>query len=283
MAIVTCLNPIPLLQLFPSHPAPVGLGLPGTRPPVGELVEQVRAEADRHGTVLTVVPDREADDLTQDLRLVRNALGPDRVVLVRAQLPPLATAVLASQLAAVAAELRGTGQVLAGAAELQRWLVALAWLRRVDRLEHPSPGLRQHAWSLLPGTRFVVSVHPKPFVRRIGRGDPLPVLRKADGPWLAVLAPPGDGSGWLRDIALPRMSVQRVVEVATPPLSARWWGARRVAELVVCPDSPAMVARLIASSRPVVPCSWCGEPVNGPACPVCAMVLPEPAAAGDAR
>lgn len=282
MAVVTCLNVIPSLRLFPPHAAPKALGAPGTRPPVGELVEQVRAEVDGHGTVLVVAPHRDAGDLAHDVCIVRSILGPDRVVVVQTKLPPLATAVLASHLAAAADKLQGTGQVLAAVAALQRWLTALAWLRRVDKLEYPDPGLRLHAWSLLPGTRFVASAHPKPFVHRIGAGDPLPGLRKTPGPWLAVLSPPGNGSSWLREVADTRMGAQRVVEVNPPPLSARWWGSRRVAELVVCPDALSTVTDWITSERPVSPCPWCGVPVNGTECPVCSMVRDAPAAAGSA-
>jgi hypothetical protein len=287
LAVVACVNVIPSLQLFPDHPAPRALGMPGTRPSVDELVERIGAETERYGAMVVVAPTQGADDLYRDVLVARNVLGVNRLVVARVSLPPLATAVLAGQLAALAPHLLGAGQVLAALSVLSEQLIVLAGLKRVDKLEHPGLTLGLHAWSWVPWTRFLVGVQPDRFVLRLTRYASLPGVRPGGGPWLGVLSPPG--TGWLQDVALPQMGVGRTVVTKTSPYASRWWGNRKPSELVVCPDSPELIVPWIQTACPCSPCPWCGEPVYGTSCPVCdmvlanPMVLPETATAGAAR
>jgi hypothetical protein len=246
---------------------------------LARLAGLVAEDLAAHGTVLALHPawDRGAGERVT--RMVRSALDTSRLVPVASALPPLALAVLGAQLAAVAVHLPTPGPLVPGVELLGARLLVGAWTSSVSRLEQPAPSLAQHVWSWWPPSRFAVAAQPQPRVDRI------PILRRRfdASPWtlpapaLAVLGTRGGDASWLHEVVLPAIGAERVVETGPSALGPRWWGARRLVEVVGCPADPAAAAGELRAAFPCTPCGWCGEPVFGPACPFCWMARdPQP-------
>lgn len=137
-----------------------------------------------------------------------------------------------------------------------------AWLRRVGRLESPSPSFRQHLGSWWPFSRgYFATVHPTLAVRR--RATP---THPATGPLVLRTSGPPDRR---LDAALHRTyrPSQAVVLGASHRLAGRW-GIDHVVEYVACPD-PATLQLPPPDGR----CPTCGDPIWGQ-CAFCHLTAP---------
>jgi hypothetical protein len=267
---VLLLGAFPVPRLFPDPGALRGFDPAGGDP--GRLVELVAEDLAAHGAVLALHPTWDGGAGHHLVRLVRSALDASRVVPVATSLPPLAVAVLGAQLAAVAPHLPGPGLLVPGAGLLASRLAVGAWTSSVSRLERPGPTLGQHLRSWWPRSRFLVTVQPQARVEPIRRRQAVDAAAWAvPAPSLAVLASGGGDARWVHEMVLPAVGAERVLEAGPSPLGPRWWGARRLVEVVACGADPAAAAAELVAAFPRRACGWCGEPIAGPACPLCGM------------
>jgi hypothetical protein len=270
---------------LPSHPEPPSFPGGLDRQDLEELVEIVADALVRHGHALAIYPTWNAEPSLRRLQTVRSALSTTRLATYASPLPPLAGAVLASVTAAVAPLVPSVATLLAGLPLLEAQLLVVAWLGRVTGLREPAPTLLQHAVSVLPNTAFGVSSWPKPSVRRLSRKDRRVPLPRVRGPLrLAVAARDGD-LGWVRNVVAPALGDPPLHEVPATAGGPRWWGSRRLVEVVAYPTGLSELVALLEEQATRL-CSWCGEetaadPVTG-VCVFCHRRLDKPAVAEQA-
>jgi hypothetical protein len=238
--------------------------------------------------VLVVLPRWAAEPSLDRLRTVRAALDTTRVAVYQTSLPPLAGGVLCGLAAAIGGTGATAGVLWHGLPALERQLLAVARLDRVQRFAHPRPPAALRLASLVAGTAFGVSSWPRPHVRRLrpeDRGVALPPLAAWAGVAqrrLAVTAAEDGDLSWVEECVLPVLGPIDVVQVAGGPLRALHWATPKALEAVAFPvDIPAL-RDVVAQGLTPVPCQWCGALVAAARCPLCGVEqLPFlPAAAG---
>lgn len=238
-----------------------------------ELVRQVADDLADHEAVLALVPDWASAETWRVLGMARYALETTRLVSLHVSLPPLALAVFAAQLGAVAERLPRPGHLVSGASWLARRLVVAAWSSRATgRRARNSGWSRTRLLSRAPRTRFAVTVQPMLGTRWLPASPDVLEPWRIDEPALLVVAGLERDRGWVREVARPALEPAVVVETGPLPDARRWWGARHVVEIVSCPADADEPARGLAMEFPWRACDWCGEEVFERICPFCRMV-----------
>lgn len=253
---------------------PGGLG----RDDVGPLADELLATED----TLVVQPAWDVEPDLLRLQTVRAVLETNRVAVYATALPPLAGGVLCALTAALAASGVPAGELWAALPALERQLLTVARLGRVDRLARPRPSVGARLASWLPATTFAMSSWPRPHVRR---------LRSADGGvaippglvWgglplrgLAVAAEEDGGLRWIEEVVLPLLGAVDIVEVDAPPLSSRFWGTRGVTEAAAFPVDLSALRGVVQEATASTVCHWCGTRIASSLCPFCGSEVPTP-------
>jgi hypothetical protein len=227
--------------------------------------------------VVVVFPAWSREPTLQRLQTVRSAMEVDRLSWHAATAPPLAGAVLVSLAAAMGQQDVRTGLVLASLPELERQLVSVTWLSRLSGLREPQPTVWQHARSLLPASRYVVTSWPQPQIRRITRSmEGLELPKPERGIGLALASHGGDRD-WVWEAVVPGLGQPRLSEVEADPSSVRYWGDRRVVEAVVHPLNVSGLTTALREAVPLEACTWCGRESAASPCPFCGAADAGPA------
>lgn len=137
-----------------------------------------------------------------------------------------------------------------------------AWLRRVGRLESPSPSFGQHLGSWWPfGGGYFVTLHPAPAVRR----RPTAVASAATPRVLRTSSAPARRTA---DALRRAYAAQHQEVLAVPHRPAARWGTDRAIEYVATPH-PAALQLPVPDGR----CPSCGDPIWGQ-CAFCHLLPP---------
>ncbi|HWC11318.1 MAG TPA: hypothetical protein VG455_08860 [Acidimicrobiales bacterium] len=249
---------------------------------LGRLADTVLSGIDDRGSAVAIYPDWAAEPGHRNLQTVRSALATDRLALQPTSLPPLAAAVFASLVSALARRVSSPGALLALVPGVESRLLWATWLGSVSRLVAPPPTLGQHLASHLPRSAFAVCSWSSPPLRRLRRGrdgisrPPVGSMRMG----LVVAGENGDAD-WVHRVVVPAMGAPAVTAVQPSDLTFRRWGTTKVVEAVAHPlDVDELLAGLPAWRR--TPCRWCGQEIGGRPCPFCWMTEPgtDAAAAG---
>ncbi|TDE12161.1 hypothetical protein, partial [Actinomadura sp. 6K520] len=250
------------------------VGLGGGDDACAAFIDHVAYALGQRGAVLVVYPSWKGERARRMVRLARSALLTDRVAGVPLDVPPLALSLIADQLTFASSYTR-PGVLASLALRLCESVYAGAWVNSVARLEHIKTGLAAHVSSYLPGNGFAVSAGPRPAVHRITTAAPVPepALRPAD-PVLMLFSHENGDVDWLQHKLRPMIAAVSMTAVATQPMSAEYWGAKKYAEFVAFSGHPQALQSLLAASE-YRPCGWCGEPTALPECPFCLMVQPD--------
>lgn len=260
---------VELGRLWPEQPAvlpaPRSLSLEEL-PELTAFVERALREAER---VVLVVPTWLGDEALRSVQTAVSVLESEQVALVGTDLPPLAAAVTAALAAAVSAHLDTPGALVFAIPQIERELIVLAWLTSVSGLKRPAPSLRQHARSLIPGRGFAAALQPEEWVRALSRSDTHVPLARVDRPMELLLAPTEEADvAWVVDVVNPGLGMLRLREIPPTAHGTRWWGAKRLAEVVAYPtDVEALAGRVAPQS--LRSCHWCGATVATTPCPFC--------------
>ncbi|MFJ8664873.1 hypothetical protein [Streptomyces sp. NPDC093600] len=251
-------------------PTAAVLPAPETQP-LASAVAELQLLVDRHGHVIVVYPSSVPTATEQRLYAIRSLLESDRIALVRSDLPPLGTAVLALQLRQLSVCDFSPGVVASAARLLAHYIYAGAVLGSVARLDRVPVSLKSHVKGWLPGAQFAVLAGPVPQLDRIGPGVPPPA-----GPEFAtelVLARGQLQTDWPTATLVPQWQVRAVREAPLPAESSRWWGTGRLVEFAAyLPDLPVL-HQLVSSVRRET-CHWCAMELIGDRCGFCSAPLP---------
>ena len=279
MTAVLLLGRLPVLRLYDQPGRVTSLAVEPGRTGVDRLYAHVAEELDEAGTVLALYPTWGSRAVPDQLATVRSALETGQLVSVALDLPPLALSVLGAQLGAIAAYAVSPGLLVGGLQALARRMVLGAWSPR----PRGRAGFAHRMLSLVPRTRFAVTVQPAPACGYLRRDAAPPEQWRPDPPYaLAYAGRPAD-TGWVRDVVLGALAPDQVTEAGPLADARRWWGSRRVVEIVASDARPDRLARALGTTVAARPCAWCAEPVVGDRCPFCAMTnLPRvPALSGE--
>ncbi|MFE2073296.1 hypothetical protein [Streptomyces misionensis] len=255
-----------------TMPAVVLDGLDGR--PLDHALTELHALVERHGHVVVVCSAATPEPVVRRLYTLRSLLESDRIALFRPDLPPLGVAVLARQLRQLASCDLSPGVLASAGRLLAHYIHAGAVLGSVARLDRVPVGLKAHAKSWMPGTRFAVLAHPEPqFVKAV----PGATLKGPEFPTWLLLAKgqlPGD---WAAGLGA-QWQAQGVRETPLPAESRTWWGTGRLIEFCGHLDDLSVLYQLVTSVRQST-CHWCGLDVIGDRCVFCSAVPPahEPA------
>ncbi|MEV5313924.1 hypothetical protein [Streptomyces sp. NPDC052610] len=240
------------------------------RQPMEHSVDAVRTLLDRHGHVIVVYSDAVPAAVNRRLHAVRSLLESDRLALFRPELPPLGVAVLARQLRQLAACGISPGVLASAGPLLTHYVHCGAVLNSVIRLDRVPVGLKAHAKSWMPGSRFGVIAHPAPQLIRVG-GEA--TLTGPDfGSWMLV-AKGRLESDWAGATLAPAWNMAGLREAALPAESAAWWGTGKLVEFCTYLPDPLVLYQLVTSARRSV-CHWCGIDVIGDHCVFCSATAP---------
>ncbi|MCT4355560.1 hypothetical protein M5362_20700 [Streptomyces sp. Je 1-79] len=245
------------------------LPAPETRP-LASAVADLQVLLDRYGHVVVVCPTSLPAVAEQRLHAARGLLESDRIALVKSDLPPLGTAVLARQLRQLSVCDFSPGVVASAARLLTHYIYAGAVLGSVARLDRVPVGLKSHLKGWLPGTQFAVLAGPVPQLVRVAAGTEPPA-----GPEFAthlVLARGQLQTDWPTGTLAPRWQVQAVQEAPLPAESPRWWGTGRLVEFAAHIPDIAVLHRLVSSVRRET-CHWCRMELIGDRCGFCSAPL----------
>jgi hypothetical protein len=216
------------------------------------------------------VPERGAAAVETIAQLVRAGVRPD-ARLLQLPVPPTAAVVVAVAL--------HTGRLPAGAVGALARAVAercctYTMVDSVASFTTPAPSVFQHAWSLVPGSRFFASSRP-PAVHRVWGTLPPPL----DEAFLTISTSADDPSSqrWREDLEalFPAAEPGQVALAAPGPPGVRRW-----AELTAVPlPLSDFVARLHAQLT-VLTCPWCSAEIAGDVCPYCGVAVAAPGPVG---
>lgn len=137
------------------------------------------------------------------------------------------------------------------------------WLKRVGRLETPSPSFGQHLASWVPfAGGFFAGLHPTLGVRR--RPEPAP----SGGPATRVLRTSGPPDRRVEEALVKAYGAARPEVLGAAHRVAARWGLRRALEYVVSPDPST-----VQLPPPDGSCPTCGDPIWGH-CAFCHLTSP---------
>nr|WP_052412344.1 hypothetical protein [Streptomyces mutabilis] len=241
------------------------------RRPLERTLAELQGLVDHHGHVIVMCSQALPASVVRRLHTVRALLETDRIALFRPPLPPLGLAVLARQLRQLASCDLSPGVLASAGRLLTHYIHAGALLGSVARLDHVPVGLKSHARSWMPGSRFGVVAHPVPQVVRIGPEAGL------EGPEFGTRLLVAKGqlpSDWVTDTLAPSWRVQGLREMPLPADSPAWWGTGKLTEFCAYLPDLSVLYQLVASVRQSR-CHWCGIDVIGDRCVFCSATPPE--------
>ncbi|MGW4872559.1 hypothetical protein [Streptomyces chartreusis] len=249
------------------------------RQPLEQSLDGMQTLLDRHERVIVVHSAAAPAAVHRRLHTVRSLLESDRIALFRPELPPLGIAVLARQLRQLA--FCGTDPgVLASAGRLfTHYVHCGAVLNSVIRLDRVPVGLKAHAKSWMPSSRFGVLAHPTPQVVLLGPDATL--TGPEYGSWMLVAKGKLE-SDWVGTTLAPAWNMLGLREVALPAESVAWWGTGKLVEFCTYLHNPLILQQLVTSARRSA-CHWCGIDVIGDLCVFCSTTVPahdQPVSAG---
>ncbi|MER6913670.1 hypothetical protein ABT354_18530 [Streptomyces sp. NPDC000594] len=225
---------------------------------------------EQHGSVVAVYPSTVPVAHERRLHTVRSVLESNRIALLKVDLPPLGTAVLARQLRQLSVCDFGPGVIASAARLLSHYIYAGAQLSSVTRLDRVPVSMKAHAKSWLPGARFAVRTNPAPELIRIGGGGEVP--GGPEFPTRMALAKGQLQSDWIEHTLVPEWRAQGMEEVPLPEESPGWWGTGKLVEFAAFLPEISVLYQLVASVRREV-CTWCGVELIGDRCGFCSAPL----------
>lgn len=220
------------------------------------------------GPVLVIYPAELGDAPARAIGTVRAAMDGAPVLWHATRLPPLAADVLVTLAGALGRHLGGPAIVAAALEVLEAQLVHLTWVPSVSGLRDPAPTVWQHARSSLPGSSWLVTSWPEPAIHRMDTGELVPLPRPSQQVGVALADLDGDVS-WVTPTVSAQMTDAIGVQVPPPPDSAKWWGCKRMTQVVLYPRQVDLLARALAGHLDPGPCRWCRRTVGSPVCPWC--------------
>jgi hypothetical protein len=267
----------------PQSPRALALGHPQLQP-LEQALAETSAVLEQHGFLIALYPASTPAPVIRRLHTVRSVLESDRMALVPLELPPLAVAFLARQLAQLSHGDFGPGVLATASRLLTHYIYAGAVVSGVSRLDRIPVSLTSHVKSWLPGAQFTVLAAPRPQLLKTA-GEAVP-----PGPDFAagMVVARGQLSGdWVTGVLAPAWRVQGVEHVPLPAGSSGWWATHKVAEFAAGITDAQVLGRLVASVQRAQ-CPWCRLEIIGDRCVVCAArgrpvpVAPAPPPPADA-
>lgn len=222
--------------------------------------------------VLAILDERTAEPLHARLQAVRSALETTRLLVHTTDLPPLATALLVRALHELDIEGVLPASVIAsGIRRLEDLVVGAAWLGSVSKLQHPSPSLKLHARSYLPGGGYAAVLGDEPRVVRHKNTDeplPLPPMQPATD-WRVVVGTGLADESVVEPTLGTALAGAEVVRVASRRSSVAWWGTEKLVEIACMPRALDRLRHVVLAGAGTRACGWCGHVVATPSCPLC--------------
>jgi hypothetical protein len=238
--------------------------------PLDRALADLQHLIDLHGHVIVVCAQTVSAAVRRRLHTVRSLLETDRIAVFEPPLPPLGLAVLARQLRQLASCDLSPGVLASAGRLLVHYLHCGALLGSVARLDRVPVGLKSHAKSWMPGSRFGVLAHPEPQLVRIG---PEAALTGPDfGTWL-LIAKGQVPADWVTTTLAPAWNVLGLRETPLPADSADWWGTGKLTEFCAFLPDLSVLYQLVTSVRQTR-CHWCGIDVIGDRCVFCSATPP---------
>lgn len=235
-----------------------------------ELVQQLTA-----GTVM-IVPAQAGSAARRRLRRARKlAARTDVAVLFRHR--PASRLVKAARMITDSQAFR-PAEVAAAMDAVDASMRTTALLDSVGGLMAPVPSVSQHAFGLVPGTRFLVDLDGER-VRRVGARLPAAANTRRTGSSLTTggtataCASPAIPPSWPTSLVslVHPAEVEELASVGGP--EGCFWGVKRWAELTVLrrPEYDVLVA--VRDALPFVSCPSCRQAAAGSACVFCRVAL----------
>ncbi|GLF94372.1 hypothetical protein [Streptomyces yaizuensis] len=237
--------------------------------PLDAAITDMTVLLEQHGYVVAVLPATLPPAHERRLHTVRSMLESNRIALLKVDLPPLGTAVLARQLRQLSICDFGPGVIASAARLLSHYIYAGAQLASVARLDRVPVGLKSHTRSWVPGSQFAVLANPAPELVRVGAGASI------GGPAFPTRMAVARGplpSEWIERTLVPEWRVQGVEDVPLPAASAGWWGTGKLIEFAAFLPEISVLYQLVSSVRREV-CTWCGIELIGDRCGFCSAPL----------
>ncbi|MEU3045547.1 hypothetical protein ABZ705_03285 [Streptomyces sp. NPDC006984] len=231
-------------------------------------VADMQVLVEQSGYVIALYPASLPAAHRRRIHAVRSLLESDRIAVLPSPLPPLALSLLVRQLRQLSLCDVGPGVLASAARLLSHYLHAGALLGSVAHLDRVPVGLKAHARSWVPGSRFAVAAHPRAQLVKAGAGE-------LEGPEYAtrLLFARGQlAADWVTDHLAAAWRVQDVQEAPLPAASPGWWGTGRLVEFAAHLPDLGVVHQLVASVRREV-CRWCGLELIGDHCGFCAAPI----------
>ncbi|MGI5120795.1 hypothetical protein ACQEU5_14840 [Marinactinospora thermotolerans] len=227
--------------------------------------------------VVALYPKWRAERARRAIRFARGSFRTDHIAAVEVDLSPLAFSLMADQLAYLAPYLP-SGLIAALADELQRHILAGAWLKNVGNLSTIPITVGQHMGSYAPKVTFLAVSAPIQQVGRVRRGDPTPNIpfRPVDPVQMLVSAGGGADTESFDSRFLPALQPVSAQKLPEQPLGAEYWGSSKYIEFVAFSAHQDSLTRPAHAVRPTA-CAWCREPVTAAQCPFCRAVNQRPA------
>jgi len=254
-----------------AHTPPAHVLTPPDRQPLDAALAETHLLLEQHGYLVVLYPSSLPAAFVQRLHTVRSVLESDRIALLEADLPPLATGVLAGQLRQLSVCDFSPGVLAAAARLLAHYIYAGALLNSVARLDRVPVSLTAHARSWMPGTQFAVLASPMPRLVKVGDGQ---LTGPEFGTYLTVasgqLAP-----DWVKSTLAPQWRVLGLRETPLPEDSPRWWGTGKLVEFAAAIPDISILYQLVSSVRREE-CHWCGLELIGDRCAFCSAPVAPP-------
>ncbi|MQY03862.1 hypothetical protein [Actinomadura macrotermitis] len=274
MTAVVIVGDLPSTGIIPN---PVALRIADSGTPEASLAFlDLMAHALRErGAAVVLYPAWQAGTAIKLVRLARAILSTDRIAGIALDLPPLALSVVADQLTFMAPHVR-PGMLAGLAHTLTRRLYSGTWVNSVAKLEHIKTGLGSHMMSYVPGGGFMVTGGEDPVVHRVTSASPLPEIgRRPLDPVLLLAAHRNGDVEWLKGKLQPELRAVQLTFVSAPPLSGRYWGAKKFAEFVAFSGHQYDLHHALQETL-CVQCPWCDEPTALPVCAFCGWTKTAP-------
>lgn len=264
-------------RALPGAEAPLSLtarDLPADDAALVELLDRTADLLDTGHPVVALHTYRDEAAARSLISLLRRALGTVRIASVATALPPLGASLVAYRIAALAAHDRvHAGTVHSALPALEADLLVGAWLGGPPRGPAPVPSPRQRVGSVLGLRGYVARAQPAGRVQLAGADPALLLASSGVAPAAVLLSGDDPMPRWVRRHVVAGLDGVPLVRVPGSAAARRWWGCRRVVEVVAVrrgSDAPSVPEhRTDPGAAPAVGCGWCGLPAAAVVCPFC--------------
>lgn len=265
---------------FSEEPAPTEIPPVEDPSQLAELLQVLDRLVPAGATAAVVLPTWGPPRQRETYDVARALLDGRSLLVVETALPPVAASLAASILTALAPRLGDAHVVALALPQVEREMVALAWLSSVTGLGRLDVPLGLHARSYLSRRGFVVRAHPRPGIARAVR-KPGPLELELPRAARAVLATQDGDDDWRERALGPVLSGVPSMTILPPDASATWWGCRRFVEVAVGPGDFDDLARRARAAVDLTTCRWCGSTTAASrSCPRCGAGAPDGEPAG---